>query len=44
MGLPLGSVLAFQTRLAAHGLWAGLLLAMALIIAAQYSLIGRTVS
>ena len=43
VGLPVGSLLAYQTDLGAPGLWLGLVLAMVLIIAGQYTYIATTI-
>jgi multidrug resistance protein, MATE family len=43
IGVPLGAVLAYQAGLGVRGLWAGLILAMLLIIIGQYVHLYRTV-
>ena len=40
VGLPVGSLLAYQARLGVHGLWMGLVLAIGLVVAGQYTYIG----
>ena len=44
VGLPLGTILAYQLDLGARGLWLGLLLAMLLVIFGQYAHIYRTIN
>eukprot|EP00966_Prymnesium_polylepis_P211285 4892684-Prymnesium_polylepis.2 len=40
VGLPVGSLLAYQAHLGVHGLWMGLVLAVGLIVVGQYAYIG----
>ena len=37
IGIPSGAALAYSSHLGAEGIWAGLLLAMSLIVIGQYS-------
>ena len=43
VGLPVGSLLAYQAHRGVRGLWSGLVLAVALIVVGQYIYIGVTV-